>query len=132
MIEGDVMARRKQQPAHESVTGRNWIRAGDMVQVMSGDDSGSRKNPRRVKVLRVLPKKNKVVAEGVNKVFRHVRKSQEHPRGGRIEKEVPFFMSKVALVCPSCSAPSRRKIKVMEDGRKARICSACGAEIKLP
>jgi len=114
------------------VSGNNWIRAGDTVQIMSGDGAGSRENPKRVRVLRVHPEDNTVLVEGVNKVFRHVRKSQEHPRGGRIEKEAPIALPKVALVCPSCGAPSRRKIRVEEDGRKTRVCSACSANIPLP
>ena len=126
------MARRLRKPTAQPVKDRNWIRAGDNVQLMAGDEARSRENPRRAKVLRVYPQKNQVILEGINKVYRHVRKSQEHPRGGRIEKEAPISMAKVALVCPSCGAPSRRKIKVEEDGRKARICSACAAVIPLP
>ncbi len=126
------MARRIRKPAAQAVKDRNWIRAGDTVQLMAGDEARTRDNPRRAKVLRVNPQKNQIILEGINKVYRHVRKSQEHPRGGRIEKEAPICMSKVALVCSSCGAPSRRKIKVEEDGKKARICSACAAVIPLP
>jgi len=114
------------------VAGNNWIRAGDTVQIMSGEGAGSRDNPRRAKVLRVHPGDRTAIVEGVNKVYRHVRKSQEHPRGGRIEKEAPIALPKVALVCPSCGAPSRRKIRVEEDGKKVRVCSACGTDIPLP
>ena len=126
------MVRCIRKPMGQVVRDRNWIRAGDTVQLMAGDESRTRDNPRRAKVLRVNPRKNQVILEGINKVYRHVRKSQEHPRGGRIEKEAPICMSKVALVCSSCGAPSRRKIKVEEDGVKARICSACAAVIPLP
>ena len=125
------MARRMKRRSHP-VRDRNWIRAGDTVQIMNGDEAGTRDTPRRARVMRVHPDENTVLIEGVNKVFRHVRKSQEHPRGGRIEKEASIAMPRVALVCPSCGAPSRRKIKVADDGAKTRICSACGAAIPLP
>ncbi len=125
------MARRLHKVV-QGTSGRNWIRAGDTVQVMVGNDAGTRDNPKRGKVLRVLPQTSQVLVEGVNKTFKHIRKSQEHPRGGRVEKETPIHISKVALVCPTCNAPSRRKIKVAEEGKKIRICSHDGAEIPLP
>jgi large subunit ribosomal protein L24 len=126
------MARRKKPRGPVGAPSRNWIRAGDMVQVMSGDDSGDRDHPRRARVLRVHPAESTVLVEGVRKVFKHVRKSQEHPRGGRVEKEAPIALAKVMLVCPTCGAPSRRKLRLRDDGSKARVCSACGADIPLP
>ena len=116
----------------DPVRDRNWIRTGDTVQVMCGEDAGTRENPKRARVIRVHPADAKLVVEGVNTVFRHVRKSQENPRGGRIEKEAPVAMSNVSLVCSSCNSPSRRKIRASEDGNKVRVCSACGADIPFP
>jgi large subunit ribosomal protein L24 len=75
------------------------IRAGDRVAVLSGDDRTKRGN-----VLRCLPKTRQVVVEGVNVIFRHVRRSQKYPKGGRIQKEAPVSISRVALVCPKCHA----------------------------
>lgn len=125
------MPRRMKQRV-DPVLDRNWIRAGDTVQVMCGEDAGTRESPKRARVLRVIPLDAKVVLEGVNIVLKHVRKSQENPRGGRVEKEAPMAISNVSLVCSSCNSPSRRKIRVEDDGSKVRICSACGATIPLP
>lgn len=125
------MARRMKRRS-EPVQNRNWIRQGDMVQVMCGDDAGTRDNPKRARVIRVHPLEAKVVLEGVNIVFKHVRKSQENPRGGRVEREAPVALSNLLLVCSSCNNPSRRKMRIEEDGNKIRVCSACGTDIPLP
>ena len=57
------------------------IRTGDTVAVVAGDDKG-----KRGKVLRVIPEKDRVVVEGVNLVYKHLRKSQQNPNGGRIRR----------------------------------------------
>jgi len=69
------------------------IRKNDMVEVIAGDHRGA-----RGKVLRVDPKRDLVVVEGVNVVFRHVRPSRRNPQGGRVEKEAPLHVSKVLAV----------------------------------
>ena len=66
------------------------IRKNDVVEVIAGDHRGA-----RGKVLRVDPKKRMVVVEGVNLVFRHVRRTQRNPQGGRIQKEAPIHISNV-------------------------------------
>lgn len=71
------------------------IKKGDYVQIISGDDKGE-----RGRVLRILTKTNRVVVEGYNYVFRHVRKSQKNPQGGRIQKEAPIHISNVKVYEP--------------------------------
>lgn len=71
------------------------IRSGDLVKIMAGDDRGKEGN-----VLRAIPEKNRVVVEGINLVFKHMRKTKENPKGGRIEKEAPIHVSNVKLVTP--------------------------------
>ncbi len=71
------------------------IRKDDMVVVITGDHKGA-----RGKVLRVLPDRQRVLVEGVNMVYRHVRKSQRTPQGGRIQKEAPLHLSNVLPVDP--------------------------------
>ena len=97
------------------------IRKNDTVEVIAGDDAG-----RRGRVLRVLPRRGRVVVEGVNFVQRHVRPSQKHPRGGRLEKELSVDISNVMLVCPRCNKPVRVKKDRSEEGRIRRICRKCG------
>lgn len=69
------------------------IRKNDVVEVIAGDHRGA-----RGKVLRVDPKKRKVVVEGVNLVFRHVRPTRRNPQGGRVQKEAPLHISNVLPV----------------------------------
>ena len=99
------------------------IRSGDMVEVRSGNARGT-----RAKALVVLPQKGKLVVEGVNRVYRHMRRSQKNPQGGRLSKEMPIDASNVMLVCPSCGKPTRIGKRLAEDGGKVRYCRKCGAD----
>ncbi len=97
------------------------IKKGDLVEVISGKDKG-----KRGKVLRVIPKENKVIVEGVNVVKRHQRPNPRMREGGIVEREAPIYVSKVMLVCPSCGQRTRVGFKILEDGRKVRYCKKCG------
>jgi large subunit ribosomal protein L24 len=100
------------------------IKTNDTVKVITGDD---RKPPTIGKVLRVIRDKNKVVVEGVNRVYKHVRRSQKNPQGGRLSKEMPVSVSNVQLVCVACGAPTRVGMRTLPDGAKERYCKKCGA-----
>jgi large subunit ribosomal protein L24 len=99
-----------------------WIRANDTVMVLTGDDRGT-----RGKVLRVVKADGKLVVEGVNRVYRHVRKSQRNPQGGRLSVEMPIPQGNVALVCQACGAATRVGSRRLPDGGKERYCKKCGA-----
>ena len=71
-------------------TSKLSVRRDDVVMVISGDERG-----KTGKVLRVLPSRRMVVVEGLNLVKRHVRKTQDNPQGGIVEKESPFPVSKL-------------------------------------
>jgi large subunit ribosomal protein L24 len=102
------------------------IRSNDQVEVIAGADKGT-----RAKVLRVLGSRNKVVVEGVARVHKHMRRSQQNPRGGRLSKEMPIAISNVMLICPACGRPTRTGVRVEKDGSKHRFCkrSSCGKNI---
>jgi len=103
------------------------IRSGDTVEVRTGNAKGT-----RAKVLQVLPEKNgrrRIVVEGVNRVYRHIRRSQKNPQGGRLSKEMPIDASNVLVVCTACGGPSRLGAKVAADGGKSRVCKKCGADL---
>jgi large subunit ribosomal protein L24 len=102
------------------------IRVDDVVEVRTGDDRGT-----RAKVLVVDRTAGKLVVEGVNRVYKHVRRSQKNPQGGRLSKEMPIQISKVLLVCRSCSQPTRTGSRLTKDGGKERFCKKCGAGISL-
>ncbi len=103
------------------------IRSGDTVEVCTGNAKGI-----RAKVLTVLPEKDgrrRIVVEGVNRVYRHIRRSQKNPQGGRLSKEMPIDASNVLVVCTACGKASRLGAKVAADGGKIRVCRACGADL---
>ncbi len=100
------------------------IRVDDTVEVITGDDSGT-----RAKVLHVDRKAGKIVIEGVNTVHKHVRRSQKNPQGGRLRKEMGIQLSNVMLVCPACSAATRTGARRQPDGERIRYCKKCGAAV---
>jgi len=103
------------------------IRKDDQVEVITGDDKGTPSSRTIAKVLRVLPEKNKVVVEGVNRVYKHLKPSQKNQQGGRLSKEMPVDASNVMLYCPTCARGVRVGHRVTESGQKQRYCKACKA-----
>jgi large subunit ribosomal protein L24 len=102
------------------------VRKDDMVQVIAGDDAEKGKAH---KVLRVLPDVGKVVVEGINKVYKHVKPSQRSPQGGRLSKEMPIDASNVLLFCPTCRRGVRVGRRYEANGAKVRFCKKCGANL---
>ena len=96
------------------------IRKNDIVTVITGEEKG-----KTGKVLRVDTASGRVLVEGVNFVWKHMRRSQEHPHGARIQREAALHLSNVKIVCQSCNKPTRAVSKKLEDGDKARICKKC-------
>lgn len=100
------------------------IRKGDQVEVISGrwEDKG-----KRGEVIKVLPKENRVVVQGVNLRKKHQSQVQTQGRTltpGIIEFEGSIDVSNVMLVCPKCDEPTRVGIQ-REDGEAIRVCKRC-------
>lgn len=128
------------------------IRKGDEVLVLQGRDAGKRGTVERVvrgpKIERRLQVKYggnwrkrtplaglSVVVEGVNVAKRHTKprarqgRTDRQPRvqqGGIIDIAQPIAASKVMLICPHCSQPTRVRHATAADGRSVRVCSNCG------
>lgn len=102
------------------------IKAQDMVQVMVGDDAGQ-----RGRVLSVDRQSGKMIVEGVNLVYKHVRRSQRNPQGGRLSKEMPIQISNAQFVCDKCGRPVRLGTRIDADGAKYRFCRKCGTKVSL-
>ena len=100
------------------------IKTNDTVVVIAGDDKGV-----RGKVLRIVRDTNKVVVEGVNRVYKHVKRSQKNPQGGRLSKEMPVPVSNVLLLCGRCNRGVRTGARYSEDGSKERYCRKCGGSL---
>ena len=102
------------------------VRKGDQVVVIGGKDLGA-----KGRVLEVLPKKGRVIVEGVNRNTRH-EKVRMNRRGGQeggiSHKEGPIDISNVALHCPT-DGRARVGYRVEEGGAKVRICKKCGTEL---
>lgn len=100
------------------------IRSKDTVKVISGDDKGV-----TGKVLSIDRDAHKLIVEGVNRVYKHVRRSQKNPQGGRLSKEMPIAWSKVLLVCEKCGKATRTGARFLADGSKERYCKSCSASL---
>jgi large subunit ribosomal protein L24 len=98
------------------------IKKDDIVFVRSGDDKG-----RTGKVLRLVGE-DKVLVEGINVVWKHLKPTQQSPKGGRIRKEAPIQISKVQPVDPKTGKGTRVKFPTA-NGEKKRIASKSGSDL---
>jgi large subunit ribosomal protein L24 len=86
------------------------IRKGETVQVIGGDQRGA-----RGKVLLIDREHGKVLVEGVNMVFRHVRPTRRNPQGGRVRKEAPLHISNVLPYDVATGKGSRTRFEIEHD-----------------
>ena len=100
------------------------VRKNDQVVIIAGTDKS-----KRGRVLRVVPKKRKVVVEGVHFVVKHQRRTAQSTEHGRIQKEAPIDISNVLLYCPKCDRGVRTSYKHTADGTRVRVCKRCNEEI---
>lgn len=101
-----------------------YFRIDDEVEVTAGADKGH-----RGKVLKVDRKNGRVVVEGAGRVWKHVRRSQKNPQGGRLNKEMPISASNVMLIDPSSGKPTRVGVRFLADGSKERFAKKSGASL---
>ncbi len=99
------------------------VKKGDTIKIITGKDKG-----KTGKLLKVLPKKNKVLIEGLNLYKKHVRPKREGEKGEIVLVPRPIDVSSILLVCSSCGKGV--KIGYRFDGKtKIRVCRKCGATI---
>jgi len=99
------------------------FKKGDKVVVLSGRSKGV-----RGEVLRIMPKQNRAIVQGVNMVKRHQRPSQT-AAGGIIEKEATIDLSNVSHIDPKDDKPTRVGFMFLDDGRKVRVAKRSGEVI---
>ena len=99
------------------------IKKDDDVIVLVGKDKG-----KKGKVLKTLPKENKVIVAGVNEAKRH-QKAQAGSQGGIVIKNLPLHVSNVALMDPKDQKAARVGYKKLSDGRKVRFSKRSGEVI---
>jgi large subunit ribosomal protein L24 len=100
------------------------ILKGDTVVVVAGKDVG-----KSGEVLRVNPSAGKVTVQGINRVYRHMRPSRQHPQGGRVQKEMPLDISNVMVADPKTGKPTRVGFRILADGTKERFAKKSGQSL---
>jgi len=101
------------------------IRKGDNVVVISGSDKGKKGS-----VLKVFPKENRALVQGVNMVKRHQRQTQTQ-QAGIVSKEAPVQISNIAHVDPKSGKATRIGFKTLGDGRRVRFAKKSGEVIDV-
>ncbi|MFA6550937.1 MAG: 50S ribosomal protein L24 [Patescibacteria group bacterium] len=96
------------------------IKSGDKVKIIAGKDKG-----KTGKVLQIFPNERKASIEGLNLLIKHLRPRRQGEKGQRIEFPAPLSISNVELMCPQCGRPARVGFKILENGKKSRICKKC-------
>ncbi len=99
------------------------MKKGDQVVVITGKDKG-----KIGEVLRLIPKDNSALVQGVNMVKRHTRPTQASA-GGILEREASIQVSNLSQVDPKDNKPTRTGVKVLKDGRKVRFAKRSGEVI---
>ncbi|TSC95653.1 MAG: large subunit ribosomal protein L24 [Parcubacteria group bacterium Athens1014_10] len=96
------------------------IKKGDNVKIITGKDSG-----KKGKVLKVLPKENKVIVEGLNLRIKNTKPKKEGEKGQRMQFPASLNISNVMIVCPKCGKLVRLGYKELNNDKKVRICKKC-------
>lgn len=96
------------------------LKTGDKVKVMVGKDGG-----KEGKITQVFVAENRVVVDGVNKIYKHLRPRERGKKGERIELFGPISAANVMLICPKCGKATRVGHKILENGKKDRVCKNC-------
>jgi len=99
------------------------LKKGDMIKVISGKEKG-----KTGKVLKTIREENQVVVEKLNFVKKH-QKPDAKGKGGIVEKEGPIHLSNVAYLCSKCNTGVRVGYRILEDGKKVRICLKCKEQL---
>lgn len=100
------------------------IKKGDKVIMTAGKDSG-----KEAKVLRVLPRTQRVVVEGLNLVKKHQRPRKQGEKGQLIEIPRAVDSSNMRIICSGCGKKTRVGYQKTESGKKVRICKKCKQQI---
>ena len=99
------------------------VKKGDTVVVIAGKDKGKKGT-----VVKVMPKTNKVVVEGVNMITKHQKPSAMNPQGGIVNKEASIHISNVMPLDPETGKGTRVRVEVKE-GKKVRVAVKSGKEL---
>jgi len=105
------------------------IKRGDMVIVVAGDDKDEKNTTPRL-VQQVLDGGAKVIVEGVNLVYKHVKRGHpKSPQGGRLRMEMPIKSSNIMYYCGTCDKGTRLGLRYTDVGVKERFCRKCSTTV---
>ena len=99
------------------------LKKGDRVRVLTGKDRG-----REGEIMRVLPKADKVIVDGVNVAKKAQRATRATVQGGIIDRDMPLPAANVAILCPTCG-PTKIGYRFDDQDRKIRKCRKCGGDL---
>ena len=91
------------------------LKKGDEVIVLTGKDKG-----KTGKISSIMPKINKAVVAGINKVKKH-QKPDNNQAGGIIDKEMPIHISNLAYYDSAIKKGVRIGIKINDKNKKLRF-----------
>jgi large subunit ribosomal protein L24 len=100
------------------------IKKDDIVQVVAGRERG-----KKGKVLALLKDQGRVKVEKLNMYKRHVRPDRKTQQGGIVEREGSIHISNILLVCDKCAKGVRIKRKLLDNGKRVRVCRKCSEVI---
>jgi len=102
------------------------VKSGDKVKVITGVDKN-----REGTVRKVIPDEDRAIVEDINYRYKTLRKSEDQPKGGIIQKEMPIHVSNLKVICPDCGEPTRIGRRESPYGNNARYCKSCDEFIDL-
>jgi large subunit ribosomal protein L24 len=100
------------------------VKKGDLVEVMTGRDTG-----RRGIVQKVILQDKKLIVDGVNKYSRNVKQSAENPQGGKVDKILPIHVSNVGVVNPDTDKVEKVGVRLNVEGKRERFFKKSGNAI---
>ncbi len=100
------------------------LKVNDEVVVTAGKDKGKKGNIKSINF-----KSKKVIIEGINLVKKAMKPTQENQNGGFADIEKGLNISNVSVISPKTGNATRVRIEV-KDGKKIRIATKCGSELK--
>jgi large subunit ribosomal protein L24 len=96
------------------------LKKGDTIKVIAGREAG-----KTGKIMKMIGSSGKVIVEKINFIKKHQR-PDARGKGGIVEKEAPLQISNVMFACNKCNTGVRINYKLLEDGKKVRVCKKCG------
>jgi len=96
------------------------IKKNDTIQVITGKDKG-----KKGRVLKVLPKENKIIVENINLAIKHVKSRREGEKGQKIKIPMPLQVSNAMIICSKCGSKTRIGYRFLANGEKHRECKKC-------